>query len=184
MRANKELVFNNLLKLAPQNKGTIMGLGLAFKAFFKALKDPEEAKQFVEKAEQNQIELSDQSHLRLLHYLQHHGRLIDFLKEDISPYTDAQVGAAVRKIHRDCAQVIEDLVTIRPLKDEVEGSIIQVSKGYDPEEIKVVGKVKGEPPFSGTLTHRGWKAQKRSLPKKSSEQIHDVICPAEVEIKT
>lgn len=160
-----------------------MGLGLAFKAFMKAFKEPEKAKQFVEDTPPKQVDYADQSHLRLLHYLQQSSRLVDFLKEDLSAFNDAQVGAAVRKIHQDCAQAVEELVTIRPLRDEQEGSTVQVHKGYDPAEIKVVGKIKGEPPFTGTLVHRGWKAQKRSLPKKTSEQMLEVICPAEIEIK-
>lgn len=162
-----------------------MGLGLAFKAFIKAFKEPERAQQFVDDtAAPKQLDIADQSHLRLLHDLQQASRLIDFLKEDIAAFSDAQVGAAVRKIHQDCAQAMEELVTIRPLKDEQEGSTVQVPKGYNPIEIKVVGKIKGEPPFTGILVHRGWKAQKRSLPKKTGEQISEVICPAEVEIKS
>lgn len=162
-----------------------MRLWLAFKAFIKAFKQPERAQQFLDdKIPVKQVETSDQSHLRLLHYLQQSGRLIDFFKEDIGAFNDAQVGAAVRKIHQDCAQIIEELVTIRPLKDEQEGTTIQIPKGYNPSEIKVVGKVKGEPPFTGILVHRGWKAQKRSLPKKSGEQALEVICPAEVEVKS
>ena len=162
-----------------------MRFTLAFKAFIKAFRDPEKAERFLQDAEPpKQVETSDQSHLRLLHYLQQTGRLIDFLKEAIAPFNDAQVGAAVRKIHEDCAQIIEELVTIRPLKDELEGTIVQISKGYNPSEIKIVGKVKGEPPFSGVLVHRGWKAQKRSLPKKVAEQAGEIICPAEVEIKS
>jgi hypothetical protein len=161
-----------------------MGLRLAFKAFIKAFKEPDKAQRFVEDTPPKQIDAADQAHLRLLYYLQQASRLVDFLKEDIGPFSDAQVGAAVRKIHQDCAQAIEELVTIRPLRDEQEGSTIQVPKGYNPAEIKVVGKVKGEPPFTGTLMHRGWKAQKRSLPKKTGEQTPEVICPAEVEIKS
>lgn len=168
-----------------------MGLGnffktlkLAFKAFFRTFKDPEQAKLFIAgKVEPRPAETSDHSHLRLLYYLQHAGRLVDFLKEEIGPYNDAQVGAAVRKIHQDCAQLLEELVTIRPLREENEGMTIQIPKGYNPAEIKIVGKIKGDPPFSGTLVHRGWKAHKLSLPKKTGEQTMDVICPAEVEVK-
>ena len=160
-----------------------MKLKLAFKAFFKAFKDPEKAKQFIEDAPPKQIEMGDFSHLRLLSYLQQAGRLIDFLKEDVSSFTDAQIGAAVRKIHQDCKQILEDLVTIRPLKEESEGATIQIQKGYNPSEIKLVGKVKGEPPFTGILIHRGWKAHKRSLPKKAGEISNEIICPAEIEIR-
>src|SRR5262249_54971860 len=39
--------------------------------------------------------------LRLLALLQREGRLLDFLMEDVQPYTDAQIGAAVRDIHRN-----------------------------------------------------------------------------------
>lgn len=162
-----------------------MGLGLAFKAFIKAFKEPDKAKQFVEDQPvlPKQIDSVEASHLRLLSQLQQTGRLIDFLKEDLSSFNDAQVGAAVRKIHQDCAQVLEELVTIRPLKEEKEGTVVQVPKGYDPTEIKIVGNVKGEPPFSGILVHSGWKAHKRSLPKKSGIASSEVISPAEIEIK-
>lgn len=160
-----------------------MGLRLAFQAFMKAFKEPEKTKQFLEEQTPTAVEMADYSHLRLLGYLQQGSRLIDFLKEDISAFSDAQVGAAVRKIHQDCAQSLEELLAIRPLRDEPEGSTIQVPKDYDPAEIKVVGKVKGEPPFTGTLVHRGWKVQKRSLPKKTTEKVSDVVCPAEIEIK-
>lgn len=161
-----------------------MGLVLAFKAFIKALKEPEQGKNFVEGVmASKQIEVNDQSHISLLHYLQQASRLIDFLKEDISSFQDAQVGAAVRKIHHDCGEALEELVTVRPFKDEQEGTTVQIPKGFDPSQIKIVGKVKGEPPYTGILIHRGWKAQKRSLPKKSGEQTTDIICPAEVEIR-
>jgi hypothetical protein len=165
-----------------------MGLVLALKAFWKAWKEPQKGEQFLEDRLTPALtkpveEIKEVSHLRLLSYLQQSGRLIDFLKEDISAFNDAQVGAAVRKIHQDCAQLLEDLVTIRPLKTEQEGAPVQIPKGYNPMEIKVVGKVKGEPPFSGTLVHRGWKAHKRSLPKQIADFTTDVICPAEVEVK-
>jgi len=162
-----------------------MGLGLAFKAFMKAWKNPELGQKFVEgKAEPKAIqEQAEPSHLRLLAILQQSSRLVDFLKEDITGFNDAQVGAAVRKIHADCSKSLEELVTIRPLMEESEGSTIRILQGYDPNTIKVVGKVKGEPPFSGVLVHKGWKAHKRSLPKKVGENLADVICPAEVEVK-
>lgn len=159
-----------------------MGLGLAFKAFFKALKDPKKAREFMAD-EPKQIETQDASHLRLLTILQNSGRLIDFFKEDITAFSDAQVGAAVRKIHQDCAQCLEEMVTIRPVMEENEGAQVKVAAGYDPSSIKIIGKVKGEPPYTGILVHKGWKAHKRSLPKKVGEQHNEVICSAEIEIR-
>ncbi len=132
-----------------------MGFKIAFQAFMKAWKEPEKAKEFLQE-DPKQLELSDPSHLRLLTLLQQSGRLIDFLKE---------------------------FVTIRPVRDENEGTIINVEKGYDPSLLKVVGKVSGEPPYSGVLIHKGWKAHKKSLPKKIGKQTSEVIYPAEVEIK-
>lgn len=166
-----------------------MGLMLAFKAFFKALKEPKKAQLFLEEMSPQGVgamvtgATTDHSHLRLLALLQQSGRMIDFFKEDISTFTDAQVGAAVRKIHQDCSQSLEELVTIRPVMEENEGSTIKVPVGYDPTQIKIVGQVRGDPPLSGVIRHRGWKAHKRSLPKKVGEQSSDIICPAEVEVR-
>lgn len=159
-----------------------MSLIVAIKAFFKALKKPEKALEFLNEDKQPAVS-ADASHLRLLRLLQQTSRLIDFLKEDITSFDDAQVGAAVRKIHQDCAKTLEELVTIRPVMEEGEGAKIHLPKGYDASKIKVVGKVKGEPPYTGVLVHKGWKAHKRSLPKQTSGQELDVICPAEVEVR-
>jgi hypothetical protein len=156
---------------------------LAFKAFMKAWREPLKAQQFLLVSEQPKMDQADQSHLRLLAILQHSGRLVDFLKEDINEFSDAQVGAAVRKIHEECGKSLEEIVTIRPVMEEKEGAIVKVQPGYDPSSIKIVGKVKGEPPFTGTLMHKGWKAHKRSLPKKTGEQLSEVICPAEIEVR-
>ena len=160
-----------------------MRLILAFKAFCKALRDPQGAEEFLAGKPPQKQETGDPAHLRLLNHLQQAGRLIDFLKEDISAFSDAQVGAAVRKVHQDCGQLIEELVTVRPLRSEAEGAHIQIPQGYNPAEIKIVGHVKGEPPFNGILIHRGWKAHKRSLPKRTSEGTEEIIYPAEVEVK-
>lgn len=162
-----------------------MGLLLAFKAFFRTFRDPVGAEQFVSATpvEPKQVESSDLGHLRLLALLQRSGRLLDFLKEDISKFPDAQVGAAARDVHKECANLLEDIVTIRPVYEEEEGARIRIPAGYDPASVKVIGNVKGNPPFEGVLVHRGWKAHKRSLPKGVGEQRSEVLCPAEVEVK-
>ncbi len=162
-----------------------MGLGLAIKAFFRALKNPKEARAFLsdEKKEREKGKENDISHLRLLHMLQDAGRFIDFLKEDITSFSDAQVGAVVRDIHAECGKSLEDLITIRPVFKEEEGAEITVAQGFDPSEVKIVGNVKGKPPYCGILRHKGWKAHKLSLPKKVGEKKNEVLAPAEVEIK-
>lgn len=153
----------------------------AFKAFYDVLLGKGCDVKKIEEPPKNAEGKSDPSHLQLLALLQHSGRFIDFLKEDIKSYSDADIGVAVRKIHADCADCLEQLVTIRPLIDENEGSKITVGVGYDPTTIKLVGNVK-EPPFTGVVVHRGWKAHKKSLPK-SANIVHEVIAPAEIEIK-
>ncbi|TXI37804.1 MAG: DUF2760 domain-containing protein [Nitrosomonas sp.] len=162
-----------------------MSLLVAFKVFFRALKNPEETKEFLipKEPDSKKIENVDLGHLRLLSLLQRSGRLIDFLKEDISSFSDTQVGAAARQVHKECSSLLEDVVTIRPVYQEEEGSKIRIPSGYDASSIKVIGNVKGNPPFEGILMHRGWKAHKRSLPKGITEQASDVICPAEVMVK-
>lgn len=161
-------------------------IAIACKAFYKALCHPYQALAFLEESqapsshsEKNEVDLS---HLKLLTLFQHSSRLVDFLKEDLSTFTDPQIGAAARKIHDDCAKSLEELVTIRPIMEEAEGASIKVPAGYDPSRIKVVGKIKGEPPFTGRLVHKGWKAHKRSLPQSASTQQSEIICPAEIEV--
>jgi len=122
------------------------------------------------------------AHLRLLALLQQSGRLIDFLKEDISSFDDAQIGAVVRDIHLNCSKTIEELVTIRPAIEEIEGQSITVAAGYDPLKIKLTGNTAEGPPFSGVVVHRGWKAHKISLPKKSGEQANEIVAPAEIKV--
>src|SRR5207302_2940697 len=45
--------------------------------------------------------------LTLLAVLQREARFVDFIKEPIAAYTDAQIGAAVRSVHKDCAAALE-----------------------------------------------------------------------------
>src|SRR5580704_18558237 len=45
------------------------------------------------------------SGLAVLSMLQREGRLIDFLKEDMSSFSDAEIGAAARVVHAGCRKV-------------------------------------------------------------------------------
>ncbi len=150
-----------------------MSLLRACKAFFQAFK----------KQEEEAPQAPNMEHLRFLGLLQKQGRLIDFLKEDISSYSDAQVGAAVRTIHTKCRDTVEEFVTLRPLFNEEEGATVTIPQGYDPTAVKITGKVKGKPPYQGILRHKGWKAHKQSLPKQLQQGDRSVVCQAEVEIR-
>jgi hypothetical protein len=47
--------------------------------------------------------------------------------------------------------------------------------------VRLVGNVVGNPPFRGTLVHRGWRVVQIDLPKQTSDK-DKVIAPAEVEV--
>jgi len=155
---------------------------LALKSFFHAFKDPKAAQTFIQ-GEQEPKKQKDRSNVYLLGLLQKSGRIIDFFKEDIQGYTDAQVGAAVRKIHADCSQVLEEHFSVRPVRRENEGEKVEVPDGYDPLEVKVTGKVKGSPPYRGVLIHKGWKVEKNTLNTPNNKGSEKIIMPAEVEVK-
>lgn len=120
--------------------------------------------------------------LSLLAVLQREARLVDFLKEPIEGYSDAQVGAAVRSVHKDSAVVIERMFGVEPLQAGAEGASVEVPAGYDPARYRLVGNVPAQGPLRGKLTHPGWKATRADVPdwtgKTDSAQV---LAPAEVE---
>lgn len=121
--------------------------------------------------------------LTLLAALQREGRLIDFLKENIAPYSDAQVGAAVRDVHRDSAAVLERMFALRPVREGEEGTDVQVPAGADAGAVRLVGNVTGQPPYHGKLRHAGWQATRMQLPAwTGSPSASQIVAPAEVEI--
>lgn len=120
--------------------------------------------------------------LRLLALLQQEGRLVDFLKEDIDGYSDAQVGAAVRSIHAGCRKALSDRIELQRIFSAEDGSEVVVEAGFDPATIRLTGNVTGKPPFRGTLQHAGWRAANVSLPQSPGDTDATIIAPAEVEV--
>jgi hypothetical protein len=120
--------------------------------------------------------------VQLLAILQRDGRLVDFLQEPIDGYADAQIGAAVRDIHRGCKKVLEEYLHLEPVRPEQEETSIEVPAGFDPSAIRLVGNVAGQPPFRGTLRHRGWRTREVKLPALPAAADPLVIAPAEVEL--
>lgn len=115
--------------------------------------------------------------------LQEKGRLIDFLMEDIAHYEDAEVGAAARVIHQGCQQVIKEYFSISAISEAQEGAQVTVPAGYSPDQYRLVGKLTGNPPFTGTLLHKGWKTEFVKLPRIATTERLPSIAPAEVELK-
>lgn len=121
--------------------------------------------------------------LRVLAVLQRDGRLIDFLEEDIDAYTDAQIGAAVRDIHRGCRKSLRDYLTIEPIMDASEEARVTVAADFDPAAIRLIGNVNGSPPFQGVLKHHGWRVKAVHLPMLPvARDDSSVLSPAEVEV--
>ena len=122
-------------------------------------------------------------YLNLLSVLQREGRLMDFFSEDLTPFEDEQIGAAVRSIHENCKKSLDKHLQPAPVLEEAEGETVTVEEGFDPAAVKLTGNVTGEPPFEGVLRHRGWKVSRKALPVLAPSQDSTIIAPAEVEIE-
>jgi len=127
------------------------------------------------------VEPSENTALRLLASLQEEGRLVDFLTEEIAGYSDEQIGAATRGIHDACAKALRTCVTLEPVLPGAEDDPVTVPAGFDPATVRLTGNVHGNPPFSGTLRHAGWRVTRASIPVRSGLDPK-IIAPAEVEI--
>jgi len=114
--------------------------------------------------------------------LQEKGRLVDFLMEDVTGYDDAQVGAAARVIHQGCKEVLSEHFKITPVSVAQEGSQVTVPAEYAADEYRLIGKISGNPPFSGRLVHKGWKTDYVKLPRITKSGRLPAIAPAEVEL--
>jgi hypothetical protein len=119
--------------------------------------------------------------LRLLASLQEDGRLVDFLTEEIAGYSDEQIGAATRGIHATCGKALRACVRLEPVLAGHEDDTVTVPAGFDPASIRLTGNVRGEPPFTGTLRHTGWRVAGVTIPARAGLDPK-IIAPAEVEI--
>jgi hypothetical protein len=131
-----------------------------------------------------QIKVTDGA-LQILGILQRDSRLIDFLMEDISSYSDDQVGAAVRDLQQQARASLDRYLQMAPVIDGVEGTPTRLEAAQiTASEIKLLGNVPaGGKAAGGTLRHRGWRAVKMDLPPIPSGANPQVIAPAEVEIE-
>ncbi|MFO1449904.1 MAG: DUF2760 domain-containing protein [Opitutaceae bacterium] len=117
--------------------------------------------------------------------LQDKGRLVDFVREDITGASDAQVGAAARVVHAGCRQVLSDCFEIAPVRTEPESGRVVLTAGYDAAAHRLLGSVPAQPPYTGTLLHPGWKVVSLKLPRVTGttpERPWPVLAPAEVQV--
>ena len=122
------------------------------------------------------------SALAVLAMLQREGRLIDFLQEEVAPFSDSDVGAAARIVHEGCRKVVRQYLTLDPVLKEDEGASVTVPAGFDAERIRLTGNVAGAGPFKGVVKHHGWVAREVKLPTLAESLDPRVISPAEVEL--
>jgi len=126
--------------------------------------------------------------LQLLAILQRDARLLDFLLEDIAPYSDEQVGTAARNVHSGAQEALRKYFRFAPVIDGVEGTFVKPESagqlGKDPAAIRFVGNLpaKGKP-AGGTLRHRGWRADTVTLPALNPKQNLTIVAPAELEVE-
>jgi Domain of unknown function (DUF2760) len=120
--------------------------------------------------------------LAFLALLQREGRLVDFLRESLDSFSDADIGAAARDVHRGCRKVLDQHLKLEAVMPGAEEDKVTVPKGFDPAEVRIVGEAKGEPPYRGTLRHHGWRATEVKLPALTEGVDRAVIAPAEVEL--
>ena len=126
--------------------------------------------------------------VQILSILQREARLIDFLEEDIAAYSDEQVGAAVRDIHKNSRAALERHISLRPVVDGVEGTNTNLaSAGLDAKDtlrLRIVGKVPADGKVdSGVLRHRGWRVEKVDLPATPMGKKATILAPAEIEVE-
>ena len=167
---------------------------MAIKAFWRVLKGedlfekPKEAPKVSEvsakpEMKQSKGNIFDEGAVYTLVLLQREGRLIDFLQEGIDDFTDEQIGTAVRQIHKNCREVLNEHYNIQPILNKPEGGEVNFENKFDASTVKFSGSLPVSPPFQGILRHKGWKASNLHFPSRSGTVNPHVIHPAEVEIK-
>ena len=176
-------------------------VSLAFGSFFSTLSNPGYAARVQDLREQGDLDAapapvvtpapvavvplkqaSPDAALQLLGLLQREARLIDFTQEDLSGYSDAEIGGASRVVHEGCLKVLREHFTLVPVRTEAEGSPITLAAGFDARAIRLTGNVVGQAPFVGTLSHRGWRATDVRLPQLTDQHDATVLAQAEVEL--
>lgn len=173
---------------------------MAFRAFFSILGGslPEDiatafgysrtpARRAAEPAKEPAAKTSDGA-LQLLGILQRDARLVDFLMEDIAPYSDEQVGSAVRNVHAQSRESLKKYIVLAPVIDGVEGTFTKPEAAgavaRDPNAIKFIGNLPAQgKPQGGLLRHRGWRADSVNLPPLHGKQSVSILAPAELEVE-
>ena len=153
------------------------------KALPEPAKKPElEKKPEPEKKPEKKAHPPETSALELLALLQREGRFVDFLEQDVTTFSDEDIGAAARVVHDGCKKALSGHIAFTPVRSEDEEAKVEVPEGYEPSEVKLTGNVSGAPPFKGTLRHKGWRVTECKRPEPIAGRDPRVVAPAEVEL--
>lgn len=119
----------------------------------------------------------------LLAALQRDARFVDFVNEPIDGYSDAQVGAAVREVHKGCKDVIDRMFALSAVIDQQEGSQVSVDEAAS-SRYRLTGSVsQSSGAASGELMHHGWQAAKCDVPEWTGDEAGLlVVVPAEIQV--
>lgn len=119
----------------------------------------------------------------LLAALQRDARFVDFVNEPIDGYSDAQVGAAVREVHKGCKDVIDRMFGLSSVVDRAEGSQVSVDDAAS-SRYRLTGSVsQSSGAASGELMHHGWQASKCDVPEWTGDDAGiNVVVPAEIQV--
>jgi hypothetical protein len=124
--------------------------------------------------------------VQFLARLQEKGRLVDFLMDDITPYSNEQIGVVARVVHQGCREVLRSAFDIEPVHDGQERDSVVLAGDFDAGTYRLVGKVPEHRPYQGTLLHRGWKTTRITLPRVTDTTrepaARKIVAPAEVEV--
>ncbi len=120
--------------------------------------------------------------MQLLGLLQKEARFIDFIKEDIAAFNDADIGVVARVVHEGCNKALNEHFSLTPIRSEPEGSRITLPAGFDASQIRLTGNIVGQAPFSGSLVHKGWQVTSVRLPKLTQGYNPAIVAAAEVEL--
>lgn len=175
-------------------------IGSAFRAFFSILggslpEDIAAAFGYVKQSKRKEAEQAkipelkpSDGALQLLGILQREARLLDFVLEDITPYSDEQVGSAVRNVHTQCQETLKQYFNFAPVIDGVEGTFSKPEAagalGRDAAAVKFVGNLPPQgKPSGGMLRHKGWRVDSHSLPAANPKLNYTILAPAELEVE-
>ncbi len=120
--------------------------------------------------------------LTLLALLQREGRFIDFIEQDVTTFSDADIGAAARVVHEGCRKALHQSSKITALRTEEEGTTVTITENETKADVKLLGNLTGKPPYRGKLEHRGWRVKDLVLPVPTKHNDASVVAPAEVSL--